>query len=438
MNPDQIVALIKSEMKPSTGCTEPVAVGLAVSRACCRLKTPPTHIKITLSSNIFKNAFNVKIPNTGKCGVPLAGALGYLLANPDNTMEIFGAVTPEHVARAEALIADDFIELEIVRDSGFLIEVHAFSDGEWIHTVTRGSHDNLVKIVHDGKVLLDRGDASDAEKANAGHDITNAAVGELFDLCQTIDIDKIRFLADAIAMNREASDMGLAGEYGMGEGRCIMRMIEKGRFSADPQYLVRAAVAAGSDCRMGGGNVPVTTVVGSGNQGLISILTAATVGKILKIDEDKILRAVMMSVLVTIYIKQHVGRLSPICSAVFSGAASSAAIVWMLGGSRKTMEDAMQNMLGDLTAMLCDGAKNSCAVKLGTCAGEAVLSAWLALEGSAVGGNDGIVNTRVEDTVKSIARLSRESMSTVDGKIIEVIMGKEVGREVTERAGAPA
>lgn len=425
MDQEAIIRLIQSEMKPGMGCTEPAAIGLAVATTCGRLDLPATSVHLKLSSNIFKNAFCVKIPNTDKAGIPLAAALGALLAGRDNTMEIFSRVTAKLTEEAEQMLRSGFITLEVEPDNRFYIEAAARAGQQAVRTITLDRHDNLVYMEKNGEVLLDRRE----DQKEGSHDgelwITDASVCDLVDICEKIPVEKIAFLKEGVEMNRLAAKMGLDRDYGLNIGKKIRDMVKKGIVPDDLASFVKMNVAAACDCRMGGAPLSAMTVLGSGNQGFEAILLPASAAEYLGCGEERMLRSVMMSILLTIRIKYHVGRLSPICGATLSGAAGAGAVVWLMGGSREQIEGAIQNMLGSLSGMLCDGAKDGCALKLGNCAGEAVLAAGLAVEGSMIKQTDGIISRRVEDTIRNVARLSREGMSGVDMNIISIMLGKE-------------
>ncbi len=423
MNTDKIVALIKAEMKPSMGCTEPVAVGLAVSKTCVYLTKPATHLKLFISSNIFKNAYSVKIPNACKPGIPLAATLGFLLSKPENTMEIFADVNNALVEQAETLIANGFTEIEVLEDSRFYIEVIANNEDETVRTITLDSHENMVKVIKNDEVIKSQEQQNQAEDKE--FDITSHTIKDLVKIAECIELDKIRFLTEAIDMNYKAADEGFKGDYGLRIGKTIKQQIDDGLFQLDLMYYVKMVVAAACDCRMGGGQLSAMTVLGSGNQGFETILPVAATAKYLHLEEEKTLRAVMMSILITIYIKYHVGRLSPICGATLSGAAASGAIAWLMGGNIDQIEGAIQNMLGNLSGMICDGAKEGCSLKLSNCAGEAVLSAKLSTNNRIIQHTDGIISSNVEDTIRNVAALSKIGMSKVDMNIIDIMQQKQ-------------
>lgn len=423
MYTDEIIKIVQSEMKPSMGCTEPVAIGLAVSNTCAYLDKKATKIQLKISSNIFKNAFCVKIPNTTEAGIPLAAALGYLLCKKDNNMEIFSKVTQQLVDQAYILLEEDFIKIDTVSDNRFYIEITAKNEEESVHTLTLDRHDNLVLVEKNETLLLDkRKDTQNSEDGSLV--ITQHSIKELVDLAENIQINKLYFLRDAVQMNLAAAKEGLIGNYGMQVGKNIKKMLDNGIIPNDLFYYVKMMVSAASDCRMGGGTLSAMTVLGSGNQGFEATLPVIATCEYQNVCEEKMLRALFISILLTIRQKFVVGRLSPICGATLAAAASSAAITWILGGTVAQMEGAMQTMYANITGMMCDGAKDGCAIKLATCSGEAVMAARLALMGSIACKTDGIVSEKVEDSIQNVARLSKEGMKAVDLNVIDILVQK--------------
>lgn len=421
---EKFLSLMRSEMEPALGCTEPVAVALAVSRTCCLFKERPTHINVKLSSNIFKNAYCVRIPGAEKSGIRLSAALGCLLSSPDNDMELFSRVDKELVERAEELITQGFVTIEVFEGSGFYIEVAAENDKENAITKTVGSHSNIVRSVYCGAVVYDK-TVSDKEGSSGEFDITAFTIADIVACCAGAGTEDIVFLRQAVEMNLKVSEEGLKEPYGLEIGRKIRQLVDNGTLQDDIVNYVKMVAAAACDYRMGGGSMAVMTVLGSGNQGIQAILPVAAVAQYKGLPEETMLRGVMMSILLSIFIKYQIGRLSPICGSVLAGAGVSGAICWMLGGTNEHVGGAMQNMLGNLSGMICDGAKDSCALKIATCSGEAVLSAMLAINESIIQQTDGIVCKSVEDTIKNVSILSGQGMAAVDKSIISLMLSKK-------------
>lgn len=426
MDMNLVINAIKAEMKPSMGCTEPVAIALAVSRTCELLKKPAEKLDMVISSNIFKNAYSVQIPNTGTCGIELACALGFLLSKPGNTMEICAEIHPEQVTKAQELVKAGMVQVKVLQSSDFYIECVASNAAEKAHTITQDAHDNMVFAEQNGKVIVDTRKADAAEAAEeGGFDITQHSFREFYDWANEIELEKLGFIKEAIAMNMEIAKLGMEKKYAFGVGPTIQNIIRKGLMSDDVVNAVRSIPAAAADFRMYGGNGSVMTFCGSGNQGISTTLPMAVFADKLQIPEEKLLRAEFMGMLMIMYIKKHVGRLSPVCGAMVAGTGSAAGMTYMLGGSYAQIDGAIQNMMGSVAGIFCDGAKGGCAVKVSACAGEAVYAAMYAMDGSIIPVTDGINSTKAEDTAKNLAKLSHEALGDVDMKVIEIMQTKE-------------
>ena len=428
MDMNLVCNAIKAEMKPSMGCTEPVAIALAVSRTCELLEKPAKKLDMVISSNIFKNAFSVQIPNTGTCGIELACALGCLLSKPGNTMEICADIKPEHVEKAMKLVEEGFVSVKVLKSSQFYIECTASNEEESANTITVDSHDHLVYSKKNDTVLLDNYTtkyATSEEAEEGGFDVTQHTFKEFYDWANEIDVADLKFIKDAIDMNMEIAKIGMEKKYAFGVGPTIQNLIGKGLMSNDVVNAVRSIPAAAADFRMYGGNGSVMTFCGSGNQGISTTLPMAVFADKMGIPEEKLLRAEFMAMLMMMYMKKHVGRLSPVCGAMIAGTVSAAGMTYMMGGTYAQIDGAIQNMMGSVAGIFCDGAKGGCAVKVSVCAGEAVYAAMYAMDGSSIPVTDGINSTKAEDTAKNLAKLSHEALDGVDMKVIEIMQTKK-------------
>ena len=427
MDMNVVINAIKAEMKPSMGCTEPVAIALAVSRTCEMLANPAEKLDMVISSNIFKNAYSVQIPNTGTCGIELACVLGSLLAKPGNTMEICADIKPEHVTKAQELVKAGMVTVKVLKSSGFYIECTATSGSETAHTITEDAHDNMVFAEKDGKVLVDNRKTEEVAevKEEGGFDVTQHTFKEFYDWANEVDVADLQFIKEAIDMNMEIAKIGMEKKYCFGVGPTIQNLISKGMMSNDVVNAVRSIPAAAADFRMWGGSGSVMTFCGSGNQGISTTLPMAVFAEKMNIPEEKLLRAEFMAMLMIMYMKKHVGRLSPVCGAMVAGTGSAAGMTYMLGGTYEQIDGAVQNMMGTVAGIFCDGAKGGCAVKVAACAGEAVYAAMYSMDGSFIPVTDGINSTKAEDTAKNLAKLSHEALDGVDMKVIEIMQEKK-------------
>lgn len=426
MDMNVVVNAIKAEMKPSMGCTEPVAIALAVSRTCEYLHQPAEKLDMVISSNIFKNAYSVQIPNTGTYGIELACALGCLLSKPGNTMEICADIKPEHVEKAKEMVAAGMVQVKVLQSSGFYIECTASNASGKAHTITQDAHDKMVFCEKDGQVLVDtRSTEFVTSEEKEGFDVTQHSFEEFYQWANEIEAEKLDFIKEAIAINMKIAEKGMEKKYAFGVGPAVENMLAKGQLTENVVTMVRKIPAAAADFRMSGGDGSVMTFCGSGNQGISTTLPMAVFAKYMQIPEEKLLRAEFMAMLMIMYMKKHVGRLSPVCGAMVAGTGSAAGMTYMLGGSFKQISGAVQNMMGSVAGIFCDGAKGGCAVKVAACAGEAVYAALYAMDGSMIGVSDGINSTKAEDTVKNLAKLSHEALADVDMKVIEIMQNKK-------------
>lgn len=417
---------VKGEMKPSMGCTEPVAIGLAVSRACAMLSQPAQHLDMVISSNIFKNAYSVQIPNAGTNGISLACVLGCLLAKPDNTMEIFANIKPEHIAEGIKLVDNRFVNVKVEQSSQFYISCVATNEKECAKTITVDAHDHLVYAEKDGKVLLDKRTTENTEtEESVDFDITKYTFADFLYAAENVESSELNFIKEGVEMNLEIAKRGLEKRYALGIGPAMQKMMQNGALSQDMVTDVKLTTAAACDFRMSGGDGSVMTYLGSGNQGIETMIPIAVAAKHLQVTEETMLRAEFLGMLCIMYMKKYVGRLSPICGATLAGAGSAAGMAYMMGGGLEQISGAVQNMMGGVAGMFCDGAKGGCALKLSICAGEAVYAALYAMDGSIIGDTDGIISNAVEETTKNLTKLSQEGLADVDMKVIEIMQHKK-------------
>ena len=365
------------------------------------------------------------IPNANEAGICLACALGYVLASPDHTMEIFSHITPNDLKKAKELLATDLIEVEVIKSSEVYIACTASNKTETAKTITEKSHDHLTYKEKNGVVLLEEKNNITAAEQTNGFDITAYTFSDFLSWANEADVNDLQFIQEGIDMNLAIAKLGFGKKYAMGIGPSLQELVEKQILGNDVASTVRRTIAAACDFRMSGGSGSVMTYLGSGNQGIETLLPAAVAGQYMNIPKEKILRSELLGMLITMYLKKFVGRLSPICGATLAGAGSSAAIVYQLGGGLEQISGAVQNMMGSVAGIFCDGAKGGCALKLAVCASEAVHCALYAMEGSIIQPTDGFIAPAPEDTVKYLAKLSHEGLSDVDMKVIEIMQNKK-------------
>lgn len=419
---DKIIRLINREVVPAIGCTEPVAVALCVAKATELLGCRPEQISLMLSGNIIKNAMGVGIPGTGMIGLPIAVALGALVGKSEYGLEVLRDVTPDSLEEGKRFIAEDRIKIAHHKNppSNLHIEVDAVAGGRRSRAVISGSHTNFIFLSKDNEVLLERKSDSDSETTTDDVQLTEAMV---YDFAMNTPLEKIRFILDAGWMNRDAARLALREDYGHGLGK-VIRNEGLRLFGDTPIRHILSMTSAACDARMGGAQVPVMSNSGSGNQGITATLPVVCYAEDTGASEEDLARALALSSLTSIYIKQSLGRLSALCGCVVASTGASAGLVHLMGGGFDEVCAAIKNMVANLTGMICDGAKPSCAMKITSGVSTALMSAMLAMNGKCVTSQEGIVCDDIDRTVRNLTSIGREAMTETDHIVLDIMVNK--------------
>ena len=421
-----IIALVQREVVPAIGCTEPMAVALCVAKAAEVLGKRPEKITALLSTNILKNAMGVGIPGTGgMIGLPIAIALGALVGKSDYQLEVLKDSTPEAVAEGKRFIDERRIQIAL-KDGiteKLYVEVHCEAAGEKAVAIIAGGHTNFVYVARDEQVLLDKqcaGSASDDDGETV--DLT---LRKVYDFAMTASLDEIRFILDTARLNKAAAEQSFKGDYGHGLGK-ILRGNYEHKVMGDSVFSHILSYTSGAcDARMAGAMIPVMSNSGSGNQGISATLPVVVYAEENGKSEEELIRALMLSHLTVIYIKQSLGRLSALCGCVVAATGSSCGITWLMGGSFEQICYAVQNMIANLTGMICDGAKPSCALKVTTGVSTAVLSAIMAMENRCVTSVEGIVDKDVDQSIRNLTKISSQGMNETDRLVLDIMVSKK-------------
>ena len=423
MDNDQLISLLHSEVKPALGCTEPAAIAFTVARARQLLEGSVTQVRVILSSNVYKNALAVCIPPVGDTGPGMAAALGLLCGKAEKGLRIFDGLSTGDFERARQFINFGTLQLQVAEESGLYIEANLKGPEGSASVTVKGGHTDVVKEVVNGVTVFKREVSTDSPFEKI--DLKTFTLQDLINAVEAFPAEKIAFLLKGIEMNLQASDRGLQMRSGLGVGAALATLVKKGKLQNNLVSRVRVAVTGACDARMSGEDMMVMSTMGSGNQGIVATIPIAVVAAELQAQPDKVARALALSHLVVAYVKQHIGKLSPICGcAVAAGAGAAAAIAWMMGGQPGQVEGAMRNIIGNLSGMICDGAKSGCVFKLGTSGAESIIAAELALENVIISGNDGIISSSVEETMRNLAVLSLNGMTTTDRVILNIMLKK--------------
>lgn len=419
----QIIALVKREVVPAIGCTEPIAVALCVAKAAETLGVKPEKISVWLSANILKNAMGVGIPGTGMIGLPIAIALGALIGKSEYQLEVLKDSVPEAVEAGKRFIDEKRISiaLEPNIDEKLYIEVCCEAGSDRSTAIIAGGHTSFVYVSHNGDVLLDKQTASAEEEENTVPDLT---LRKVYDFAMTAPLDEIRFILDTARLNKAAAEQSFTGNYGHGLGKMLRGTYEHKVMGDSVFSHILSYTSGACDARMAGAMIPVMSNSGSGNQGISATLPVVVYAEENGKSEEELIRALMLSHLTVIYIKESLGRLSALCGCVVAATGSSCGITWLMGGTYEQITYAVQNMIANLTGMICDGAKPSCALKVTTGVSTAVLSAIMAMENRCVTSVEGIIDQDVDQSIRNLTRIGSQGMNETDKLVLDIMTNK--------------
>lgn len=420
---EKIIALVKSEVVPAVGCTEPIAVALCVAKAVETLGSVPEKVKVFLSANILKNAMGVGIPGTGMIGLPIAIALGAIVGKSEYALEVLKDVTPDAVEKGKAFIAEERTEITLKRGikEKLYIEVVVSAGSDEAVAIISGGHTNFVHIRRNGNILLSKETGKAEETPEEAGWLTLAKV---YDFATTAPLEEIEFINEARRLNQNASQEALKGSYGHELGKTLTRPLGRGIMGDSIFSHIISATACACDARMAGAKIPVMSNSGSGNQGICATLPVVTFAEENHNTEEELLRALMLSHLTAIYIKQSLGRLSALCGCVVASTGSSCGITYLMGGGFQQISAAVKNMIANLTGMICDGAKPSCALKLASGVSTAVLSAMLAMQQKCVTSVEGIIDDDVDKSIHNLTKIGKDAMNETDCCVLEIMTSK--------------
>lgn len=424
-----IIKMVHREVLPATGCTEPVAVALTTAYAAQALPGTPTHIRLYLSANVLKNAMGVGIPDTGMIGLPIAVALGAMIAQPDKELKVLDSFSEEQFAQAKRLVEEHRIDIALKEgdvDKLYIeVEIDDDQDNHSLAIIQR-THTKLHTLTLNGKPL--KVNASEGEENQGCSQFDGPEVPLTFDMvyqfATQMPLDEISFIMEAAKLNGNAAEYSLRGDYGHGVGKMISGDRAK-KYLGDNTYTrLLTYTSAACDARMDGAPVTVMSNSGSGNQGITATLPVLSFAESEGASEEQKIRALMLSNLMVIYIKQKLGRLSALCGCVVASTGSSSGITYLMGGTRQQIGYAIKNMVGNLTGMICDGAKPSCSLKVTSGVSSAMLSALLAMEERVVTSNEGVVDDDIDRSIDNLTSIGRDAMIETDKHVLHIMTHK--------------
>lgn len=417
---EQYAALLREELRPALGCTEPVSIALCAAAMTKALGCMPERILVQCSRNILKNAKGVVVPNSGGMkGIDVAAALGAIVGAPERGLEVLTGVTPEQIEAARAWLARGACQVRLMDtpETLHLIVTGISGDGHTASAELKRTHTGLTRVTRDNVAIFHcKTDAEAQEENNAAKSLNVGGILTFAEKARLEENGLRELLERQIECNSRIAEEGLSHPYGACVGATLLR-----HFGESASVRAQAYAAAGSDARMGGCEMPVVINSGSGNQGLTVTLPVLEYARELGKDHETVLRALLVSNLVAIRIKAAYGRLSAFCGAVSAAAGSGAAITWLRGGTETQIETTIVNTLADISGMVCDGAKASCASKIASAVGTAILASCMSMDSKGFAAGEGLVKQNVEQTIDTIGRMASEGMAETDKKILQLM-----------------
>ena len=414
---ERIIELVHQEVVPAIGCTEPVCVALCTARATEKLGCRPDHIDVLLSANILKNAMGVGIPGTGMIGLPIAVALGALIGKSEYQLEVLKDLTPEALAEGKQFVSENRISIQLKKGitEKLYAEVICHAGDRQASAVIAGGHTHFVE----GPLSAPPGGRTESPA-----DEISLSMRLVYDFATTAPLEEIAFIEETRKYNMNAAREAIKGNYGHNLGKTIDRPLSKGIFGNTIYAHIISRTASACDARMGGAMIPVMSNSGSGNQGICATNPVCVYAKENENTHEELIRALMLSHLTAIYIKQSLGKLSALCGCVVASIGSSVGITYLMGGDYERICHSVKNMIANLTGMICDGAKPSCSLKITSGVSTAVLSALLSMAGQCVTSTEGIVDDSVDKCIHNLTAIGADGMGITDEMVLQMMTSK--------------
>ena len=418
-----IKRLMLQEIVPAIGCTEPIAVSLCVAKSSELLEHRPDKIDVFLSPNVIKNAMGVGIPGTKMNGLPIAIALGALIGKSKLGLEVLRDFDSSDLEEAKQYIADERINISVKQGSTdkLYIEVVSQWQNDKVKTIISGAHTFFSHIEKNGEILVSK----EFEKIETSEEGIALNLKKVFDYAHESPIEELEFIYTAAKMNEEVSALSLKNDYGHNVSQILGGKKGLSIFGNNPHTKMLIATSGACDVRMDGAKVAVMSNSGSGNQGIAATMPVLSYAKEIGADEQTLIRALVLSNLCVIYIKQHLGRLSALCGCVVASTGSSCGITYLMGGNYEQITFATKNMIANITGMICDGAKPSCSLKISSGVSTALLSALMAIENKVISSQEGIVDSDVDKTIRNMAEIGNTGMIETDRVVLDIMTQKK-------------
>ncbi|MFT4292161.1 serine dehydratase subunit alpha family protein [Enterobacter soli] len=423
---NHFIRAVQEEVKPALGCTEPVSLALACAIAAEHLPGEVTQIDAWVSPNLMKNGLGVTVPGTGMVGLPIAAALGAIGGNAQAGLEVLKDASGDALAKAKALLQAGRVQVKLQEPCDEILYsracVHAGNTSAMV--TIAGGHTRVVEIVCQDETRFVLNEQPGEMGGNPLVVFSHTTLSQIVEFVEQVPFDAIRFILEAARLNDALSREGLSGKWGLHIGATLHKQRARGWMAQDIGSDIVIRTSAASDARMGGATLPAMSNSGSGNQGITATMPVVVVAEYVQADDERLARALMLSHLAAIYIHYQLPRLSALCAATTAAMGAAAGMAWLMGGNYQTIAMAIGSMIGDVSGIICDGASNSCAMKVSTSVGSAWKAVMMALDDSAVTGNEGIVAHDVEQSIANLCSLACRSMQATDQQIIEIMASK--------------
>lgn len=419
----QILDNVKREVVPALGCTEPISLALASAIARFHLQHDPERIDAKVSANLMKNGMGVTVPGTGTVGLYMAAAIGAIGGDAEGGLEVLRHINEEQVQQAKQMLANEQVSVSIAQcDLLLYSEANLYYQQDWVRVCIEDHHTNVVRIEKNGEVLFQKESQSAVE--NPQEFFKSLTSEDIFHFAMDVELEKIEFIAQAAELNTALSQEGLRNDYGLHIGRTLQKQIGKGLISDHLLNRIIIETTAASDARMGGANLPAMSNSGSGNQGITATMPTVVVARHINASHEQFLRALFLSHLMAIFIHSKLPKLSALCAVSTAAMGSCAGVAWLLTGKFSTISMALSSMIGDISGLICDGAANSCAMKVSTSVNSSYKSILMAMDDSYVTGNEGIVEHHIDRSINNLCDIASRSMQFTDRQVIEIMVAK--------------
>lgn len=422
----EYIKALKNEVKPALGCTEPISLALAAAKARAVVGDEDIISIVTrVSPNLMKNGMGVTVPGTGMKGLAIAAAAGAICGDAEAGLEVLKNINESHVKAAKQLLDQNLVSVSISDIDKILYSEAEIKTANHIARVCiADTHTKIVRIEKDGAVIFEETDSEGKGHAKP-YDLTGASIADIYDFCTNAPINDIAFMKDAETINNALSVEGLTNDYGLHIGKTMLKQLDKGFIAKDLMTDIMIRTSAGSDARMGGATLPAMSNSGSGNQGISATMPVVVVADFLKASEEDRIRAQALSHLVAVYIHNTFPALSALCATSTAAMGAAAGMGWLLGDKKlDVINDAICSMIGDVSGIICDGAANSCAMKVSSTANSAFKAVIMALDNVRVTGQEGLVSPTVEESIRNLGNLVTDGMKQTDEQIIKIMINK--------------